>query len=821
LSHQKKNKNEMKTVSQRRKNGTLLAAILIAMISMNLKVYSQTTQTIRGRVMDEVSKTPLIGVTVQVLGNVESPLGSATDADGFFTIANVPLGRQTIKVSYVGYEEQTIPNIIVTAGKEVVLNLSLTENVAQLEEVIITANTKDDKTATNNDLAVVSSRSFNIDDTKRYAGALGDPSRMAANFAGVVGGNDSRNDIVVRGNSPTGMLWQLEGLNIPNPNHFGALNSTGGPVSMLNNNNLDKSDFMTSAFPAQYGNAIAGVFDIRLKEGNNQKLEKVAQVGFNGFELGMEGPFSKNTKSSFIVNYRYSTLGVFQALGIEFGTGGNTPNYQDLNYKLTFPTKNNGKFTLFGIMGTSSIDLLGSKIKKDDLRKPNNTDLYGDENQDSYPRYGTTINGLSFEKNLSKKTFAKFTLGYSTTREKFTSDSLTRNTDLDVVSRFKRAEAKFDTDKASFVFFTRTKFNAKNSLTSGMYVDHTTFDLYNRTLYANVNKDTVRVNITDNNTISQAYTQWKHRFSNQFSFSAGLHAQHYSLNNQAVVEPRTTVTYQITGNKSLSLGYGIHHQAPSVYTSYAQTKTATGLIYSNKNLDFITSHHYVLTYDWNLSEIVRIKAEAYYQELSNVPVERNASSFSAINTGISFGPSNKVNLVNNGTGRNYGIELTLERFFSKGYYFLITTSLFDSKYTGSDNIERNTAYNTQYVVNALAGKEFRVGKNKNFLSLNLKVTSIGGRYLTPLNFSASQLRGQAVYNESLAYSEKQTPYFRTDFRVAYRKEYKKSTLEFALDLQNVTGNQNIFSQTYNPRTNSIANQYQQGFFPVPFVRYTF
>ncbi|MFM7486422.1 MAG: TonB-dependent receptor, partial [Cytophagales bacterium] len=714
----------MKKIEQRGKKLIRVIATFIAMLLLCVEAYSQTTQTVRGRVIDEVSKTPLIGVTVQVLGNFDSPLGSATDGDGFFTITNVPTGRQTLKVSYVGYEEQIIPNVIVTAGKEVILNFALTESVAQLNEVVITANTKDDKTATNNDLAIVSARSFNIDDTRRYAGALGDPSRMAANFAGVIGGNDSRNDIVVRGNSPTGMLWQLEGLNIPNPNHFGALNSTGGSVSMLNNNNLDKSDFITSAFPAQYGNAIAGAFDIRLREGNNQKIEKVAQIGFNGFELGMEGPFSKSSKSSFIVNYRYSTLGVFQALGIEFGTGGNTPNYQDLNYKLTFPTKNNGKFTVFGILGTSSIDLLGSKIKKDDLRKPSSSDLYGNENEDSYPRYGTTINGVSFEKNLSKKTFAKFTLGYSTTREKFTSDSLTRNGDLDVVSRFQQAQAKFNTDKASFVFFTRTKFNSKNSLTSGVYIDYNTFSLFNRdlrNLFANVNKDTVRVDISDNNTLSQAYTQWKHRFSTKFSFSAGLHAQHYSLNNQVVAEPRGNVTYQMTGNKSLSLGYGLHHQTPSVYTSYAQTKTPTGVIYSNKDLDFIASNHYVLTYDWNLSETLRLKAEAYYQELSNVPVERSASSFSSINTGVSFGPSDKVNLVNRGSGKNYGIELTLERFFNKGYYFLFTTSVFDSKYKGSDNIERNTAYNTQYVVNALGGKEFRVGRNKNFLSLNLKV----------------------------------------------------------------------------------------------------
>ena len=804
-----------------KKNQLWVIALVIVVSVISFDSVGQTTQTVRGKVIDEVSKTPLIGVTVQLVSATDKIMGATTDGGGNYAIPNVPLGRQTLKISYMGYEPQTIPNTVVTAGKEVVLNVSLTESVSQLNEVVVTYNSKEDKTATNNDLALVSSRSFNLDDTKRYAGALGDPSRMAANFAGVVGGNDSRNDIVVRGNSPTGMLWQLEGLNIPNPNHFGALNSTGGPVSMLNNNNLDKSDFITSAFPAQYGNAIAGVFDIKLKDGNNQKLEKVAQIGFNGFELGMEGPLSKSKGSSFIVNYRYSTLGVFQKLGIEFGTGGNTPNYQDLNYKFSFPTKNNGKLTFFGILGNSSIDLLGSKIDKAELKKPNNTDLYGDENQDSYPTYGTTINGISFEKKISQKTFAKFTLGYSSTNEKFTSDSLARNSDLDVTGKFKRAEAKFNTGKTSFVFYTRTKFDSKNSLTSGLYIDYTNFNLYDIDYFANVNKDTVRVNINESNVISQAYSQWKHRFSNRLSFSAGAHLQHYSLNGQTVVEPRSNFTYQISGTKSLSLGYGLHHQAPSVYTSYAQTKTPAGIIYSNKDLEFIESHHYVITYDWNLTENLRLKAEGYYQALSNVPVERSSSSFSSINTGVSFGPSDKVNLVNKGTGTNYGVELTLERFFSKGYYFLITTSLFDSKYKGSDNIERNTAYNTQYVFNTLVGKEFRVGRNRNFLSFNLKVTSIGGRYLTPLNVAASQVKGQAVYNESKAFSEKQTPYFRSDFRIAYRKEYTKSTLEIALDLQNVSGNQNIFSQTYNPRTNAIVNQYQQGFFPVPYVRYTF
>ncbi len=800
----------------RNRKVALVLGVLVAML-LSANVFAQTTQTVRGRVVDEVSKTPLIGVNVIVISVTDATLGASTDVNGEYAIKGVPVGRQTIKVSYVGFEEQTIPNIVVSAGKEVILNLSLTEQISQLNEVVIVANTREDKTATNNDLAVVSSRSFNLDDTKRYAGALGDPSRMAANFAGVVGGNDSRNDIVVRGNSPTGMLWQLEGLNIPNPNHFGALVSTGGPVSMLNNNNLDKSDFMTSAFPAQYGNAVAGVFDIRLRDGNNQKSEFLGQIGFNGFELGAEGPLSKNSKGSYIANYRYSTLGVFTALGLDFGTGFAVPLYQDLNFKVSLPTKKGGKFSVFGMGGTSSIDLLGSEA---DLSGPS-SDLYGNENQDTYPRYRTGIMGMSYEGNFSPRTYYKITAGVSATDEDFHSDSLVRNADLDVVSRFRRAEGSFSTTKGSLVFYTRTKFNPKNSLTSGFYIDATTVDLFNRDIYANLSRDSVRVNINDNTTLYQAYSNWKHRFTNQFSMNVGLHAQYYSLNEQFVLQPRFSLQYQLNGTQSVSVGYGLNNQTQNIYTSFLQTRVGNSIQFTNRNLDFTTSQHYVLTYDWNLAENLRFKAETYYQRLSNVPVERTPSSYSAINTGASFAADDRSNLVNSGTGRNYGVEFTLERFFNKGFYFLITNSLFNSKYKGSDGIERNTAYNTRFVLNVLAGKEWKIGSNGKFLSLNIRSTTIGGRYLTPIDFAASQQFGNAIFEESRAFTERQPSYFRTDFRISYRKEYRNSTLEFALDLQNVTGNQNVFSQSYNPRTNSIVTQYQQGFFPVPFVRYTF
>lgn len=777
--------------------------------------FAQSAQTVRGRVTDEVSKTPLIGVTVLIAREGEDPLGSTTDEKGDYRIARVPVGRQTLILSYVGYETQTIPNIVVTAGKEVVLNVSLQESASELSEVTVTADTRSDKTATNNDLAIVSARSFNTDDTKRYAGALGDPSRMAANFAGVVGGNDSRNDIVVRGNSPMGMLWQLEGLNIPNPNHFGALVSTGGPVSILNNNNIDKSDFITSAFPAQYGNATAGVFDLKLRNGNNEKTEWTGQVGFNGFEVGAEGPFSKKSGASYIINYRYSTLGVFESLGIEFGTGTNTPIYQDLNFKISLPTAGNGNLSFFGVGGLSEIDLLGSEADLD-----NDNSLYGSENTDGYPRYRTGVAGIAYERTLSPKTFARAVAGVSYTFEEFKVDSLVRNEQQDVINKYRWREAAYETVKYSLNLLTRTKFNNKNSLTSGITIDATDFDLFQRDLFANVSRDTIRLDVADQTILYQLYSTWKHRFNQHWIIQAGIHGQYYNLNEQWALEPRFGIQYVPDRRQSFSLGYGIHNQAQNLTTSFAQTRTGDQFLLTNTGLDFTTSRHVVLTYDLNLSEKTRLKAEAYYQSLINAPVEQKPSSFSALNTGVSFVPTGYDSLVNEGKGYNYGIELTLERFYDRGYYYLVTASLFNSRYEGSDRVERNTAYNTKYVLNVLAGKEWVLRPGK-FMSLNLKFTTIGGPYLTPIDVALSQARGRTVYRESAAFSERQNAYLRADLRISYRKEYRKSTLEMSLDLQNLTNQENVFSQSYNPRTNSVITQYQQSFFPVPFIRFTF
>lgn len=766
------------------------------------------TQTVRGQILDEVTRQPLIGAVI-LIKTTQPPLGGTTDAEGKFRINRVPAGRHYLSISYVGYETLNLPELMVTTGKEVVLNLQMTEGIRKLAEAKVVYDRKKDPKATNNDMATVSARSFNPDETLKYAGSLGDPSRMAANFAGVIAGNDSRNDIVVRGNSPNSMLWQFEGINIYNPNHFGNGFNTGGPVSMLNANVLSKSDFFSGAFPAQYGNSNGAVFDLKMREGNNEKLEMIGQVGFNGFEFGAEGPFSKSSnRSSFLINYRYSTLGLMQAVGIPTGTGAAVPLYQDLSYKLNFLIGKTGKLQIFGFGGFSSIDLLGKDV---DTTLVN---YYGSPGVNTLPRYRSGFSGISYEQNLGSKTFGKLIAAVNHISNEYRTDSILLPSD----ATYRLSAGQFSDSKLSFVGYLTHKINARLQLVGGFSHDVTRFDYTNSDFFQQGIVDSVRVNRAGTLALSQAYVQIKYRVSERLSVNVGTHAQYLDLSERGVLEPRAGAKYLLNSRSSVNIGFGIHHQNIPTYNMLSRDALGRE---TNRNLPFARSQHWVLGYENMLTSSLRLKLEAYYQYHDQIGVTAFPSSFSMVNVGASFAPSDESSLVAKGTGTNQGIELTLERNFNKGYYFLLTGSLFDSKYKGSDGIERNSAFNTQYAANLLAGKEFKLDSKGSVFYVNIRVTSIGGRFITPLKLEESRLMKKAVYDEANAFSEQIDPYFRADLKLGYRKDFKKATLEFAVDLQNITDHQNLFQVGFNPAKGELTKQYQLGFFPVPIFRITF
>lgn len=787
--------------------------IFIALLLItSVNSYAQQLQTLRGKIVDEISRVPLPGANVILVGS--SPIiGATTDIFGEFKI-NVPIGRNTIKVMLLGYEQKVQSDIVIIAGKEMVLTIGLTEKVNQMNEVVVSYDRSKDQKVTNNEMVTVSGRSFNIEDTKRYAGSFGDPSRMAANFAGVNAGNDSRNDIVVRGNSPQGTLWQLEGLNIPNPNHFGGAFSTGGPVSMLNNNVLDKSDFLSGAFPAQYGNALSAVFDLKLRSGNNEKREYVAQVGINGFELGAEGPFNKKGGASYLINYRYSTLGLMQSIGVDPGTGDATPLYQDVTFNFVFPKFLKGKLSVYGIAGISSIDLLGKDVDTTE------TNFYGQIDQNLYPRYQSGIFGTSYERSFNKKTFLKVSFGANIASNNYSIDSIDLVSESQSIYRIRQGEFT-DNRYTSHIQLTN-KINSENNIVSGVNLNFIQAEYFNKDVI-NGTTDRIFVDTKGQGFLGNLYSQWKHRFTERMSANIGFNIQYFTTNNedQTVIEPRLGWKYSITNNSSIRFGYGIHHQNQTMYTYNVQTPIGDQIAYTNRKLEFTQAQHFVVGYEQTISNTIQFKVEGYYQDITSAPVTINPSSYSGLNQGADFAPSDEDSLVNQGTGNNIGVELTLEKSFSNNYYFLVTGSIYDSKYKGSDGVERNTAFNTKYAGNILVGKDFKLGKKNKTLSINFRATSTGGRYLTPLNFEASALKGDAVKDDTKAFSFRQDPYFRMDFKIGYKKEYKASTLEVAVDVQNFTDNQNVFDQGYNRKTNTISTEYQQGLNIIPSVKFNF
>lgn len=770
---------------------------------------SQFTQTIRGQVTDAASKAPIIGATIQVVGS-QPLLGAVTDVEGRFRLTNVPVGWVRLKITTVGYEDILLNEVTVNTGKEVVLDLTMTERVLMLNEVAVAYKRSEDRTVANNEMATVSARPFNAAETIRYAGSLGDPSRMAANFAGVSGANDSRNDIIVRGNSPASLLWRLEGVNIPNPNHFGALGTSGGPVSMLNTNLLAKSDFLTGAFPAEYANALGSVFDLKLRKGNDEKREFLGQMGFNGLELGAEGPYTKKSKASYLVNYRYSFFGLLKNIGFQLA---GTPSYQDFTFKTDIPVGKRGQLSAWTLNGSSNISFLGKDVETD---KP---DAYGDENNNIRVRYATNIAAISYEHRFSARTYGKLIISGSQTKQWFDGDTVIYKNAKEIAQEIPNGQSVYTQRKLSFNASVAHKINSKDKLSAGVIADVLQYDLLGQTLYP-VPKS--NQNATGKTLLTQVYGQWKHRFSEQLTLNTGLSFLTLALNGSTAIEPRAGLSYQITPASSFNVAYGLHSMMQPILSYFYQTRQVDGsYAQTNNELGFTRSHHAVIGYDRMINESLRLKVEAYHQWLFNAPVDQIPSYFSMLTTGTDFGPANRGNLVNAGTGRNYGLELTLEKFFSNNYYFLVTTSLFDSKYKGSDGIERNTPFNNQYVVNVLTGREFKLGRRGNVLIINWKLTTAGGKFVTPINLSASAEQHQQVDDYSRAFSSQQTPYFRTDLKIGYKMNRRRLTHEMALDLQNFTGNQNVFQQAYNPRTNTLGTAYQQGFLPLPFYRLTF
>lgn len=782
---------------------TVIMVLNLLLTVITSQLFAQHyTQSLRGRVLDKDSKIPIVSASV-IISTTNPVLGEYTAINGEFIIKNIPVGRHTILVQCIGYNPAILNNIIISTGKELFLNIELEPKVTTIRTITITDSSLIRKRDNINSMISISAQTFSPEETNRYAGSRIDPSRMVANFAGVFAGNDSRNEVIVRGNSPLGVLWRLEGIDIPNPNHFTGQGASGGALSILNNNLLSASDFLTGAFPADYGNKIAAAFDLRLRNGNNKKYEFTSAMGINGLEAGIEGPFTKRSDASFLINYRYSTFALFDALGLQFGVSG-VPTYQDGTVKINIPVGLKHNLSLFAIGGYSNVDVLDSKRDSADWQFTS-----GRQNI----RYGSAMYaaGISHTWFISGKTYSKLTVSRGFNRLRIKVDTLLNATDIR--ENYLNRTNEY-TNAIQYLW--STKFNEKNTLRLQARYTLYTFS-YLENYYENLFKQTLTLaDFSGDAALVNASVQWQHRFSNALKLNTGIYAQQFLLNNSRSVEPRAGLVYT-RGNHTYRLGYGLHSQMQPlvIYFFKSYVPSTDTYVETNRSLGFTKAHHLVAGYQWAFLSNWILKSEAYMQYLFNVPVHKYyINSVSVLNLGGDVGFPNFDSLANRGLGRNYGLELTLEKMFSKGYYFLGNISLFNSEYRGSDLLWRYTKFSNHYVLNILSGYEFNFGKqHKNAFTVDGRIGYAGGIRYTPIDLEQSQVQNRQVLVDEKAFSKQYPSYFRADIKVAFKINTRSITHSLFITVENITNHRNILQQFYQPNTGQVRTDYQLGRFP--------
>ncbi|MGF1585632.1 MAG: carboxypeptidase regulatory-like domain-containing protein [Bacteroidales bacterium] len=783
---------------------TTLSIIFLAFFQ--LAVAQNYTQTVRGRISDKETHQPVAFATIALQTN-GSLLGAISDDSGNYRIDNVPVGRASLQISFVGYEGVTINNLEITSGRETIVNVELVEGTISLQGVVIRAESSKERPL--NTFAMASARSFSVEEAQRFAGAAYDVSRLAMNFAGVKSSDDTQNEIIIRGNSPIGMIFRLDGIDIPNPNHFGDGGASGGILSMLNVNTLANSDFITGAFPAEYSNTLSGVFDLRMRNGNNQKHEFIGQVALMGLEFGAEGPISEQSGSSYLLNYRYATSGLLDAV-VDLDMAG-MPTYQDGVFKLNFPSGTRGTISIIGFGGSSRIDWLESTrdttIDKSEMSEFLHYDV------DEYMNNRSGVIGVTHTRSLGENAYLRVITSASSILNSYRTDSVSIENRMPQLS----AGAAFKRTKYALRLFVNSRINTRNNVRMGVAVEKQNFVLNDSIFMASENNFRTLREFNGSDYLASPYIQWQHRINNLVRMNFGMNFNYQHSTGSFTPEPRFGINWEPVQGNTFSMAYGLHSLATPVEVLQKEVMKSDGSYFKpNSSLGMTSSHHFVMGYDRILNKTTRVKTEIYYQYLYNAIVEIERSSYSMLNrrsgSDLDFGA-----LGNNGDGYNYGVEITAEKFMDKGSYFLSTLSLFESKYRGSDGVLRNTAFNGRYVFNMLGGKEFSLGSGDGRymkrLNLDGKLNIGGGHRFSPIDLEASRLVGFTQYDHTRAF-EKQMPLYMTlNLCIGMKFIGRGSTQEIAFGIDNITNRKNPFMVRYDNRIDDLKTVYQFGMMP--------
>ena len=754
-------------------------------------------QVLRGRITDADTGQPLAGATVLL-----SPLGMGTVSDslGYYRIERVPPGRYEATARYVGYETAVAPEIWVESGKSSAQDFALLARSADMGEVVVRAARSDLRTTCPSGINVLT-----IEETRRFPAAFFDPARVALSLAGAAGADDQANGISIRGNSPNGMVWRLEGVDIVNPNHTpnagtfsDRVSAYGGGVNILSAQLLAATHFLSGPFPADYGNALSGVMDMRLRPGNPDKREFTLQAGLIGIDLAAEGPFSSKSDASYLINYRYSTIGLLSAMGLQLGD--EDIRFQDLSFHLSFPGRKGVSWTVFG-MGGTSVNLF--EASRDSSEWEFRKDRY-----DIRFRSRMGAAGLTRTQQIGRRGQWHTVLAASAMESTREGDRLDDN-----LTPVQEERDGYDQSKLSLHSVFRYKTGDQHRLRAGLMLTRQFFDIYS----LNTRGDTIASG-RGGGLLWQPYAAWSADLTSTLLFNAGLHLVQFGFNGTGSVEPRLSLQWSPGGPHRLSLAYGLHSQLQQPQLYFAHTGEA-----DNSGLGFSKAQHLALAWHTRVGQALHFSAEAYYQRLFDVPVEANApSAFSALNLMEDF---TERLLINAGTGRNYGLELSLRQYVTRDAWFMANATAYSSRYTGSDDVERSTRYDGRFIANFSGGKEWRKEKREGRLS---RVWGLSGRLIwnggfrhTPVDAAASAVAGQTVFDDNQAFSLRLRNYFRPDLRVYLQRNKQGRSGTLSLDIQNIANRQNTAFFYYDTQRSSVVERFQLGIIPILSYRLEF
>jgi len=529
-------------------------------------------------------------------------------------------------------------------------------------------------------------------------------------------------------------------------------------------------------------------------------------VGVLGIEASAEGYFSKKSRASYLINYRYSTTSLMSnVLDLE-----GLPTYQDLSFKFSIPTKKFGDFSIFGLGGANRYQLA--------LARDTSKILNGGGETFGVNYSKTGVIGITNKKVLNSNSYLSTNVALS--GYNYDDEYTKYSRKNDILSKRVVGKTLFENYFLTTSMTYNYKRNSKQKFRLGFIVKQSKFQfnfssIADSTLFSFIDKGGTAE-------LYRTFIQWKYRLNKKWTLNTGAHFSFLALNNTLAADPRFSLSYQFKQNQSIAISAGMHSKPEHISTYFIDRVLPNGnSTYPNKNLKMLKAMHLVLGYDWSITENLKLKVEGYYQHLYDIPVSNNpTSSFSILNVSNVFKlvfDNNRPGefLVSEGTAKNYGIDITFERYFNNGFYYLATGSIFDSKFKTLSGKEYQTKYASNYSLNILGGKEIKVGKTKqNIFGFNGKIKYAGGNRYTPVDLEASILAGKKRVKPNSAYTAQIRDYFRIDLGLSYKINGKKSTHTFMIDIQNVTNRKNAHKKYFSSDKNKIIEAKQNGLIPV-------